>query len=52
MPKFLDYNQLVQESTEELLQQEKAQSKAYLRDRVRFLRFLKTGVAKSQAQAG
>lgn len=52
MPKLLNYSELVQESAEELLQQEKAQSKSYLRDRVRFLRFLKTGIAKSQPQAG
>ncbi|MEM9675956.1 MAG: hypothetical protein AAF992_25420 [Bacteroidota bacterium] len=52
MPKLLNYSELVQESADELLQQEKAQSKSYLRDRVQFLRLLKTGVAKSQAQAG
>lgn len=52
MPKLLNYADLVEESAEELLLQEKAQSKSYLRDRIRFLRFLKTGIAKSQSQAG
>ena len=51
MPKVLLYPNLIQESPKELLSLEKSQQKSYLHDRVRFLRFLKTGVAKTQSQA-
>jgi len=42
MPKILNYSDLIQESEEVLLLLEKARLKSYLRDRLRFLRFLKT----------
>lgn len=51
MPKILNYSDLIQESEEELLLLEKAQQKSYLRDRLRFLRFLKTGIVKTQEEA-
>jgi transposase len=51
MPK-LDYTQLIQESEEELKQQERQQTKSYYKDRVRFIRYLKTGVVSSQIQSG
>jgi len=47
MPKILSYSDLIQESEEKLVLLEKAQQKSYLRDRLRFLRFLKTGLAKN-----
>ena len=52
MPKLLDYASLIEESSEELLLLEKTSQKSYLRDRVRFLRFLKEGRVKSQSAAG
>lgn len=51
MPK-LNYTQLIKESEEELKQQERQQTKSYYKDRVRFIRYLKSGVASSQSQAG
>jgi transposase len=52
MPRLLDYASLIQESCEELLHLEKTHQKSYLRDRVRFLRFLKEGRVKSQSASG
>lgn len=49
---MLAYSELIAESAEELLRLEKAQRLSYLRDRLRFLRFLKTGHARSQGEAG
>jgi len=48
----LDYQKVIKESAEELLRLERHQSKALLRDRVRFLRLLKSGECGSQGQAG
>jgi transposase len=48
----LFYQGLIKESAEELLQIEKRQQPSYVKDRVRFIRYLKEGTAKSQAQAG
>ena len=52
MPKILDYSVLIQESSSTLIALEKSHQKSYLRDRVRFLRFLKEGTVKSQSAAG
>ena len=52
MPRTLDYPSLIQESLSELLALEKSHRKSYLRDRVRFLRFLKDGQVTSQSAAG
>ena len=52
MPKVLDYSVLIVESVSDLLLLEKSHKKSYLRDRVRFLRFLKEGSVKSQSAAG
>ena len=52
MPKLLDYASLIQESCEELVYLEKTHQKSYLRDRIRFLRFLKEGRVKSQSDSG
>jgi len=53
MPKILNYSDLIQESEEGwLLLLEKAQQKSYLRDSLRFLHFLKTGIiAKNQEES-
>jgi transposase len=48
----LDYQKAIRESESELQRQERHQSKALLRDRVRFLRLLKSGECGSQGQAG
>lgn len=48
----LDYRKAIKESAAQLLPLEHRQSKALLRDRVRFLRLLKCGECTSQAQAG
>lgn len=52
MCKVLDYSILIEESSSELLHLEKTHQKSYLRDRVRFLRFLKEGRVKSQSASG
>jgi transposase len=46
------YETLIKESVDFLQSQERLASKAQVRDRIRFLRVLKTGQAKSQAAAG
>ena len=48
----MNYASLITQSAQELLTLEKQQSKAKLKDRLRFLRFLKEGTAKTQQQAG
>lgn len=48
----LNYKEVIKESVAELLELEKAQKDARLRDRVRLLRYLKEGTAIGQRQAG
>lgn len=48
----MDYPHLISESEEELARLEKSQLQALLRDRLRFVRLLKSGQASSQGQAG
>ena len=48
----LDYRQAIKESEPQLLSVERRQSYALLRDRMRFLRLLKSGECPSQAKAG
>lgn len=48
----LDYQKVIKESEPALQRLEKAQAKAILRDRMRFLRLLKSGECTSLAEAG
>ena len=48
----LDYASSINESETELLQLERQQSDAKSRDRIRFIRLLKTGACQTQTQAG
>ena len=48
----LDYGKAIREKEEELRLMERRQSKAIVRDRMRFLRLLKSGECFSQASAG
>jgi len=48
----LDYRKAIKESEAQLRDLERKQSQALLRDRMRFLRLLKSGECTSQAQAG
>lgn len=48
----INYEAEIKESVAELLVLEKAQKQARLRDRVRFVRYLKQGQAKTQVEAG
>lgn len=48
----INYEEAIKESVAELLVLEKAQKQARLRDRVRFVRYLKQGQVKTQAEAG
>jgi transposase len=48
----LDYRKAIKESEEQLFALERKQTKALLRDRMRFLRLLKSGICSTQAQAG
>lgn len=48
----MKYAELIKEDLAELQQLEKQQHKSKLKDRVRFIRYLKEGTAKTQAQAG
>jgi transposase len=48
----LDYRKAIKESEQKLFTLEPSQTKALLRDRMRFLRLLKSGECTSQAQAG
>ncbi|MBE7172688.1 MAG: winged helix-turn-helix domain-containing protein [Williamsia sp.] len=49
--KKLDYFEAIKESEKKLLKLERKQTKALLRDRMRFLRLLKSGQCVTQAQA-
>lgn len=48
----LDYPKAIKETEAQLWHWERHQSKAIVRDRIRFLRLLKSGACTSQAQAG
>jgi transposase len=48
----MNYESVIKESVAELQELEKQQTKSKLKDRVRFIRYLKEGTAKTQAQAG
>jgi transposase len=48
----LDYQKVIRESESALQRLEKAQAKALLRDRMRFLRLLRSGECRSLADAG
>jgi transposase len=50
--RIINYKEVIRESVEELLSIEKKQTKARLRDRVRFIRLLKAGTATTQVEAG
>ena len=50
--RFLDYSHAIQESVEQLLYLERHQTSALLRDRMRFLRLLKSGECSKQSDAG
>jgi hypothetical protein len=49
---MLNYEEQIKELLEKLLGLEKRTSRGLERDRVRFLRFLKSGEARSQIKAG
>ena len=51
MGRRLSYPEEIKESVEELRQIEKRQKKALFRDRVRYIRLLKSGEAQSQKAA-
>jgi len=51
MGKRLSYQEIIKESREELMKIEKRQTDSTLRDRVRFIRVLKNGSAKTQKEA-
>jgi transposase len=46
------YTSLIQETLPELQKLESTQKKSFYKDRVRFIRYLQEGIAKSQAKAG
>ena len=48
----VDYPSAIKETLQALLQKEREQSKAFGRDRIRFLRLLKSGKCATQTQAG
>lgn len=48
----IDYQQVISEEVDDLKKIEKQQKEARLRDRVRFIRYLKEGKTTSQPQAG
>jgi transposase len=48
----IEYSRVIKEAQERLRQEERKQSKAFVRDRIRFLRLLKSGRRSSQQQAG
>lgn len=49
---LIDYAKAIKETGRQLLEKERQQHKAYLRDRMRFLRLLKSRQCLSQKQAG
>lgn len=48
----IDYQALIKEEPDELLRLEKEQKQSRLRDRIRYIRLLKEGTARTQQQAG
>lgn len=48
----IDYSKAITETLQELLEIEREQNKAFVRDRIRFLRLLKSGSCASQGEAG
>lgn len=52
MGRTINYAEKIRESEEELLKLEKGASDKYVRDKIRYIRYLKTGVCKSQKEAG
>jgi transposase len=50
--RYLDYSVAIHESVEDLHYCERHQKKALLRDRIRFLRLLKSGECTTQGEAG
>lgn len=48
----IDYSKVIKETLQELLKREKEQDKGFVRDRIRFLRLLKSGQCVTQTQAG
>ncbi|MBD0288783.1 MAG: hypothetical protein ICV79_25670 [Flavisolibacter sp.] len=48
----LDYRKAIKETEQQLLALERKQTKALLRDRMRFLRLLKSAACNTQAKAG
>ena len=52
MARHIDYGKAIKESQVQLWKEEKKQSKAFLRDRIRFLRLLKSGQCFAQETAG
>ena len=48
----MDYSELIRESVEFLQSQERLATQGQVRNRIRFLRLLKTGQAKTQSAAG
>jgi transposase len=50
--RFLDYRKAIRQSVEQLFYLERHQTRALLRDRMRFLRLLKSGACSTQADAG
>jgi transposase len=48
----LDYRKAIKETEQQLVALERSQTKALLRDRIRFLRLLKSGACHTQAKAG
>lgn len=48
----IDYRKAIRETEKTLLEREREQSKAFLRDRFRFLRLLKSGQCSALKQAG
>lgn len=48
----IDYPTLIKETKRKLKQLEREQPKSFVRDRIRFLRLLKSGRCSSQAEAG
>lgn len=48
----IDYGKAISESVKLLLEREREQSKAFLRDRIRFLKLLKSGRCSTLKQAG
>lgn len=52
MGRTINYAEKIKESEAELLKLEKASSDKYIRDKIRYIRYLKTGVSNSQKEGG